>query len=90
LFAGRECFSSSRIFPEGKFFVGLFIGQRTFLRQNVSRGINNMASSDGISARNMLSQILGKIGDLSAVIDQQGSFLSGRAYFCILYGYFSY
>ena len=55
LFAGREYFSRSRIFPDGKFFVGLFIGQRTFSRQNVSRGINNMASSDGISARNMFS-----------------------------------
>ena len=35
-----------------------------------------MASSDGISAGNMLRQILGRIGDLSAAIDQQGSSLS--------------
>ena len=43
---------------------------------NVSRGINNMVSSDGISAGNVLRQILGRIGDLSAAIDQQGSSLS--------------
>ena len=54
--------------------------QRAFSRQNSSRGINNMASSDGNSAGNMLRQILGRIGDLSAAIDQQGSSLSrGRA-----------
>jgi len=34
-----------------------------------------MASSDGNSARNMLKEILGRIGDLSAAIDQQGSSL---------------
>ena len=50
--------------------------QRAFSRQNSSRGINNMASSDGNSAGNMLRQILGRIGDLSAAIDQQGSSLS--------------
>ena len=54
--------------------------QRAFSRQNSTRGINNMASSDGNSAGNMLRQILGRIGDLSAAIDQQGSSLSrGRA-----------
>jgi len=35
-----------------------------------------MASSDGNSAGNMLRQFLGRIGDLSAAIDQQGSSVS--------------
>ena len=48
-------------------FVGLFS------RQSLSRGINKMAASDGSSARDMLRQILGRIGDLSAEIDEQGS-----------------
>ena len=51
-----------------------------FSHHNVSCGINNMASSDGISAGNMLRQILGRIGNLFTAIDQQGSSLSrGRA-----------
>ena len=66
--------------PGENFFVGLYAGQRAFSRQNASRGINNMASSDGNSAGSMLRQILGRIGDLSVAIDQQGSSSSsGRA-----------
>ena len=80
-FTHREYFLSVEFFlPDQNFFVGLYAGQRVFLRQNASRGVNNMASSDGNSAGSMLRQILGRIGDLSTAINQQGSSLSsGRA-----------
>ena len=66
--------------PDEHFFVGLYAGQRAFSRQNASRGINNMASSDRNPAGSTLRQILGRISDLSTAIDQQGSSLSsGRA-----------
>ena len=77
--ASREFFLSvENVLPDENFFVGLYAGQRAFSCQNVSHGINNMASSDGNSAGNMLRQILGRIGDLSAAIDQQGSSLASR------------
>ena len=74
-FVGQE-FSVEKCFVGRKNFVGRVCwctGQRMFSRQSLSRGINKMASSDGSSARDMLKQILGRIGDLSAAIDQQGS-----------------
>ena len=70
-FTGRTVFARSRVFQLSRVFVG-----NGRFRAITSRGINNMASSDGISAGNMLRQILGRIGDLSAAIDQQGSSFS--------------
>ena len=60
----------------------IFCGKLAFSRENVSCGINNMASSDGNSAGNMLRQILGRIGDLCAAIDQRQAYTDSQCSLC--------
>ena len=77
--ADRECFFNSgrEVFwsvdrEKSEKLDEKFLWAAGFSRQNVSRGIN-MASN---SAGNVLREILGRIDELSAAIEQSGSSLS--------------
>ena len=65
-FGGREFFTGRTVFARSRVFQlpRVFVGSGRFSRHNVSRGINNMASSDGISTGNIC---LGKFSVESAI-----------------------
>ena len=81
---GREFFTSGELFSVREFFISRECFQRlrkyssqqaAFLRQNGTwYKQRSMASSDGSSARDILRTIFGRIGDLSAAINQEQGF----------------